>query len=297
MSGSPLHMIASRVGGDVFAGGTRANVPGPGHSRADRSLSLLLTAEGRVVWKSFADDPAEAVWSHLGLGRQARIPPLDRRAWAESKRLREQAAAADRQRKLAFCMATWNAAVPVSSTPAEAYLLDARGLSGPFPDGLRHHSSAPMDYEGRATSPALLALVTSPDGRPAGLHVTALKADGSGKAGNNPRRMFGRTAGGAVRLASSGDVLAVAEGIETALAFALLSGFPSWAALSTAGLQGFAVPNGVRRLLIAADSDDQGAGMNAARSLAERAQRICSVEIRPAPQGQDWNDALRELGR
>jgi phage/plasmid primase-like uncharacterized protein len=290
-------MIASRVGGNVFAGGTRANVPGPGHSRADRSLSLLLTGEGRVVWKSFADDPADAVWSHLGLERQAQNAQMDRRAWTESKRLREQAAAADHQRKLAFCMATWNAGAPISSSPAEEYLGYARGLSGPFPHALRHHPSAPMDYEGRTAAPALLALVSSPDGRPAGLHVTAIKADGSGKAGNSPRRMFGRTARGAVRLAPSGDVLAVAEGIETALAFAQLFGVPTWAALSTAGLQGFAVPNVVRRLLIAADSDDQGAGLSAARNLAERAQRICTVEIRPAPKGQDWNDALRELAR
>lgn len=47
-----LHAIVAALGGDLYQNGRRANVPGPGHSRRDRSVSLLL-AEGRVVVHGF----------------------------------------------------------------------------------------------------------------------------------------------------------------------------------------------------------------------------------------------------
>ena len=62
------------------------------------------------------------------------------------------------------------------------------------------------------------------------------------------------------------------------------------AALSTSGLRTFAPPTSVSRLLIAADSDDGGAGIEAAKELAARASRACAVEIHPAPEGRDWAD-------
>lgn len=110
--------------------------------------------------------------------------------------------------------------------------------------------------------------------------------------------MYGPVGGGAVRLAPIGldGVLALAEGVETAAAFWALKGVPTWAALSTAGLQTFVLPAGVRRLLIGADNDDAGAGLRAARDLAERARRVCDVEVHPAPEGMDWAD-VAEAGR
>jgi hypothetical protein len=68
---------------------------------------------------------------------------------------------------------------------------------------------------------------------------------------------------------------------------------PCWAALSTSGLTSFVLPAGVKRLLIAADSDDSGAGIKAATELGQRARAQCNVEIHPAPKGQDWNDVMR----
>ena len=44
--------IVRALGGDLYAGGRRANIPAPGHSRADRSVSLVLSG-GRVVAHSF----------------------------------------------------------------------------------------------------------------------------------------------------------------------------------------------------------------------------------------------------
>ncbi|MDZ4375340.1 MAG: hypothetical protein U1C74_28490, partial [Phenylobacterium sp.] len=51
--GAPsLLPLARAFGGDVYAGGRRALLPAPGHSCADRSVSLWLQA-GRVVVHSF----------------------------------------------------------------------------------------------------------------------------------------------------------------------------------------------------------------------------------------------------
>ncbi len=49
-----LHAIAAALGGDLYAGGSRASIPAPGHSAADRSVSLWLT-DGRVVIHGFGD--------------------------------------------------------------------------------------------------------------------------------------------------------------------------------------------------------------------------------------------------
>ncbi len=50
MSLAPLAQI---LHGDVYAGGRRASIPFPGHSRRDRSLSLLLDDNDRVIINTF----------------------------------------------------------------------------------------------------------------------------------------------------------------------------------------------------------------------------------------------------
>jgi len=140
-----------------------------------------------------------------------------------------------------------------------------------------------------------VAIATGPDGQSAaGLHVTALKPDGKGKASiNNPRRMFGDLVSAVVQLSAfpADGVLAVGEGLETCLAYRDLTGKPTWAGLSTAGLKSLAIPLGVRQLVIAADGDE--AGHEAATALADRARKRCDVRILPAPEGEDWCDVLK----
>lgn len=47
-----LHTIVAALGGDLYHGGSRANIPAPGHSAHDRSISLWLT-DGHVIIYSF----------------------------------------------------------------------------------------------------------------------------------------------------------------------------------------------------------------------------------------------------
>jgi hypothetical protein len=227
---------------------------------------------------------------------------LSRETDAERRR-REDADRRERQRKVAYCGKLWGETSPAPETVVQTYLT-ARGLPGPIPASVRFHARAMLAYPWRLeagdvrTWPAMVALVQHANGTPCGLHLTALKSNGSGKADlRAPRRMLGDVAGGAVRLAPIGadQVLAVAEGIETALAFRQLAGTPTWAALSAGGLRAFVPPPGLQRLIIAADADDNGEGLTAARALAERARSRVEVVLMPAPEGQDWNDQLQAV--
>ena len=289
MSADILRDLVQRHGGDLH--GSYAVLPGPGHSRRDRSLSVTIGHGGRPVFHSFAGDPFELVRDYLGLDAKAGSKPMDPRLLKKISHARERERQADDARKLTFCETVWRECQPAAQSPVDTYLHQARGIPGPIPAVIRFHPAAPLDYEGRRCSPAMVAIVQDKDGYSCGLHVTALMPDGSGKAGDNARRMFGPVNGGAVRLSTVHDDLAVAEGVETALSFAALTGRPTWSCLSTAGLKAFERPSGIRTLTIAADGDD--AGIDAATDLAARAHQHCDVIISPAPGGMDWNDCLK----
>lgn len=294
-----LREIVRRIGaGDLYNGGRSATVPGPGHSLKDRSLSLRVSDDGgRVLWFSHANDDAARVFRHLGIdcAERENVTPAEQRRRQEA---RAREAAATRARKLGFCRDVWAATLPAAGSDVATYLA-SRGLAGSIPDAIRFHPAAPLAYPTQEkpqprTSPAMVAIVTRPDGKSCGLHVTALAPGGRAKAPmHNPRLMFGDVAGGSVQLARvpANGVLGVAEGIETALSYRDLTGVPTWATLSTAGLMRFAPPPGLSRLVIAADGDP--AGIKAARDLAERASRRVECLIASAPAGTDWNDEIK----
>ncbi len=188
----------------------------------------------------------------------------------------------------------WERAAPPADTPVASYLLRYRRVAAPLED-VRYLHDAPYSADGRVKRPGMLALVRDPSGQPIGMQVTALRPDGMGKAGVTPPRFnFGRTAGGAVRLRPTevGDLtgaLAVAEGVESALGFTLLSGYPCWATLGASNLANFCPPPCVDELVVAADADN--AGCDAAERLMRNHERQIFVEIRkPEIDGEDWAD-------
>jgi Toprim domain len=201
-------------------------------------------------------------------------------------------AGADKRARQALTL--WNEALPITGTPAEAYLR-GRGITCPLPETLRFHPAAWHACARRL--PALVALVEGAD-RPA-VHRTYLAPDGSAKAACEPAKaMLGAVAGGAVRLAGAPGRLVVAEGIETALSLpsGLLPGAMTlWAALSTSGLRALRLPSDPGALTIATDGED--AGRSAGQALAERAHaRGWKVAMLHAPEGRDWNDVLTGKG-
>ena len=183
-------------------------------------------------------------------------------------------------------------------------LVDAGDLPGP--DVLRLHPALPYfetSEAGRRVGefPALVARVTGADGAPASLHRTWLAADGSGKAPvPSPKKIASPARpnalrGSAIRLFPATDRLAVAEGIETALAVRALTGLPAWAGVCAHGLETVAIPPGLAELVIGADNDVTGVGERAAHRLGQRALReeVACVKVAvPKRVGDDWADVL-----
>lgn len=184
----------------------------------------------------------------------------------------------------------WRRSRPADGTTAETYLR-SRGYPGPIPPTLRFasgkHPSDPDQYH-----PMMVGAVVCDDHIVA-IHRTFLRPDGRGKADLDPNKMtIGRCKGAAVRLAPAGPILALAEGIETALSYMQVRGLPTWAALSAGGFRSLILPEEVREIIIAADSDPVGliAARAAARLwLAEGRQ----VSIARPPLGVDFNDLVR----
>lgn len=81
--------IVAALGGELHAGGSVAHVPAPGHSRADRSVSLLLDGD-RVVVHGFGASDWREVRDYLrGLGLidfEGRRRPSGRRRRSPSGR-------------------------------------------------------------------------------------------------------------------------------------------------------------------------------------------------------------------
>ena len=179
----------------------------------------------------------------------------------------------------------------------------------PLPPGctLRAHVGVdyyrPLDdkaFENVGRFPTLVAAVRDLDGELVTAHVTYLK-DGKKAPVAPPRKtltpMTGREGCAARLMPLAGEVLGIAEGVETAIAASVLhDNVPTWAALSTALLSRFIPPPEVRRLLVFADRDV--AGLKAAWHLRDRLGERCAFELRlPPAQFGDWADALEARAR
>lgn len=136
--------VARIVGGRVY--GNKVIAPGPGHSRRDRSLSIVVSpdAPGGLLVHSFAGDDAleikARILRELGLG------PSATRNWVTPTPPDHS----NRDR----AMAIWREAVDPKDTPVEAYLA-SRGL--PLGRALRWHPNCPF---ASARTGAMVALIT-----------------------------------------------------------------------------------------------------------------------------------------
>ena len=205
-----------------------------------------------------------------------------------------------------------------NSNRAREFLREVmRGARTPFPGGpvIRYLASrglevTPALYEHRALKghesgrifPGMLAIVKGPDGTDLTLHRTYLTNRGT-KAPNTCRKLMpvvdGKsTMGGAIRLFEPGDTLAIAEGIETALAVHVITGLPVWATVSANGMEKFEPPDSVERLCIYGDNDISQTGQFYAYSLSKRlVKQGRDAQVFIPQQVGDWNDVLREMRR
>lgn len=276
----------------------RRNGPGwlvlcPVHGDRHPSLSIKDGGGGKLLVKCFVGCDGREILKTLremglldGSATSRPVPPaappakdradLLERLWGESKRIE-------------------------AGGPGALYLSRRGIILSKWPPDLREHPSLAVYEDGKPTGkrfPALLAVIRNGEGRPAGLHVTFLKEDGSGKAPiESPRRIIGvregSTRGGAVQLMeSSGGQIGLGEGLESTFSASMLTGIPGWSALTAGGIERAVLPPEIRRVVIFADRD--GAGLKSAALACERFRREGrEVEIlAPSEQGQDFNDIL-----
>jgi hypothetical protein len=286
-----LAAIVRALGGDLHAGGLRANVPAPGHSSQDRSVSLLLDGDrvvihgfGAVGWRDVRDDlrrrglvdgEGRLLGAHVVTAQAPPRVPLRARV--------------DAARRF------WEAAGPLEGSPAARHLALRRAPAADALD-LRCHPALPAAaYRGAGPCfPALLAAIRTAEGEISGVEVTYLTPSGGRARLRTPRKVLGCVPpGSAVRLAAPGRMLLVAEGVATALSASARFGRPAWALLSTSNLRRWTPPPGVAAVLVAAD---RGAdGERSARVLARRLRAggwRTAVRWPPPPYG-DWNEAAQ----
>ncbi len=250
-------------------------------------------------------DTLQAVANHLGVTQEGnRLNPPPKKPPADHKAKQEKAV----QRKREALNCAWRSLIPISddkAKPARQYLIN-RGLSdclAELPADLFYHPELEYWHDGKryGNYPALVAVVRGADGTEVTLHRTYL--DHSGNKADLPtvKKLMspakpGSSRGGAIRLYPPAKELVLAEGIETALALHLSLEKPCWACVSAGGLEAVAIPEQVKRVIIGADNDANGAGQKAAYELASRLikqDRHIQVKIIiPDYVGTDWLDVF-----
>ncbi len=219
----------------------------------------------------------------------------------------------ERMKKLAKRM--WEEAAPVAPGDEVDRYLAHRGLRlAAYPKVLRCHPALGY-YEKEASGrpkkvaeyPAMLACIQGAGAQVVTLHRTYLK-DGRKPPGIEAKKVLSAGINGAaVRLFEPAEELAIAEGIETALAVHLATGKPVWSALSAGNMEKLWLPESVRRVCVYADNDagEDYAGQAAAFILARRLAKEDKRRMRepeqpraplrvdvfiPKAAGADWAD-------
>ncbi len=263
----------------------------PVHGGKTKTLSVGLAQDGYAMWHCFAGcDKTLVRDSLLGLGI---LEP--QAAWEiEQKETREsqERRASEQKRKddhRAWMRSIWSAGIPIKDTPGQAYFA-SRGIR--FSD----LPAPPVNIRWHEKRHEIVAMISRGAGA-TGLHITRPHPV---KPQVTSRKMHGSVKGGAVRLITLGKTLNLAEGIETALAAAVLTSGGVWATLSASGmdtLQVSDIPQSVTSVRIMADFD--GTGIKAAELLEKRLKQagfIASLHIPGQPEyyRHDWLDYLND---
>ena len=181
----------------------------------------------------------------------------------------------------------WAESVPISKNdPVDKYF-GLRGIElASYPDCMRLHESLPYYVEDadkgmveKGRYPALILNVTNEENKTVSLHRIYLTNDGLKASVPDVKKMMmpykpNGTTGAAIKFFEAKDnMLALAEGPETALAVHLATGLPVWSCINAYLLSQVVVPEHIKHVVIYADKDRSGTGQTAAIELHERLLR------------------------
>jgi putative DNA primase/helicase len=167
----------------------------------------------------------------------------------------------ERMRKLAKRI--WEEAKPIEAGDEVACYLARRGLGmEQYPRSLRTHPALGFyvrEESGRKSKlacryAAMLAAVQAADGHAVTVHRTYLESGDKAKVREPKKLLNAGIHGAAIRLFEATDELALAEGIETALAVHLRTGKPVWATVSAVNMEKVWIPDTVKSICIYADN-------------------------------------------
>lgn len=302
-----LFRIVRATGGELYSGGQKASIPAPGHSRADRSASLLLGRSGRVVAYSFGgatpfeildDLKARGLIDEAGYPRQSCTP------------LSTQPFPSDGQKR-GVVEDLWKSGLPVQGTLSARYLRDFRAIRRDFASvkSLLHHPDcrvAVYRTHSRFNRPALMSRILTPTGRATAVELTYLNAKGDRDLSLKlSRKTVGAVPPGSfVQLDDPANEIVVAEGVMTALSASEFFHLPALALLGIRNLRAYRPPACVRSVVIAADRGAGGEG--AASDLRDTLVALgLKVVIRLPPEqfrdfnhmAQVWCAGAKEAGR
>lgn len=201
----------------------------------------------------------------------------------------------DEAKKMASVKRIWNETEPVcKGDPVWKYLNRRIGIEL-IPACLRYHPALPyVDGENVDYFPAMVARVSSHEKQGVGIHRIYLTSSGEkAPVENNKKLMAGKPLSGAsIKLCASGEVLGIAEGIETALAASRKFSVPAWAAISAGLLEQWMPPEGVKKVIVFGDNDASFTGQASSYALAKKL-RLKGIEVDvmiPELAGNDWAD-------
>ncbi len=299
MSNFDARTIAHVMGGKV-TGRNSVNVPGPGHSAKDTSLSIKIDARapgGFVVYSHSGDDPIlcrDYVRQRLGMetwdprsNANFSVPPLS------------VTVSSDEASRKAFAQKIWQQSTDPTGTIVERYLSESRGLqlSAEIANSVvRFHARLKL---GEQTFPGMVCLMRNvKTDDPCGIQRTFLDTDGR----KIERRMLGIAKNAAIKIDSHDSIngpLTIGEGFETTYASKLAGFGPSWALGSAGAIKTFPVITRVKELTILQENDPTGTSANAVSECGKRyltAKRPVTV-VTPRADLVDFNDVWLEAGK
>jgi P4 family phage/plasmid primase-like protien len=224
--------------------------------------------------------------------------PLDRPAPTDGQAAAEKAAT-EREETISWVRGQIEAAIAIPGTAGERYLVEHRGLRGPWPAALRwavRYRSSP------AATPrsCLLAIATDSTGAVIGLQAIAIDVRTGDKlpGEDHPKRSRGPISEGTAYLGDAGEsppVLALGEGVETILTRRLVGPCDAHACLGP--VRWVEPQRHHKRVEVLADTNARETARKLARRYADLGYAAYVVTV-PDSLGAkaDLNDLVRDLG-